>query len=129
MTESNTLKEIQIAFSKIGHRLFRQNVGMAWAGKSIPFTKKMMVQVYPGDVLVRNAYPLRAGLCVGSSDGIGFTKDGRFLAVEVKTDKGKPTEDQINFIAAVNRAGGIAFITRSVEEALKIVKKNPLTNT
>lgn len=119
VSEFNTLKEIQLAFSKLGHRIFRNNTAQAWAGKSIPFTKKMMVQVYPRDVLVRNAYPLRAGLCTGSSDGIGFTKDGRFLAIEIKSDKGKPTEEQISFITAVNRVGGIAFVAKSVEEAIE----------
>jgi hypothetical protein len=59
------------------------------------------------------------GLCPGSSDLIGwFVFQGRaiFLALEVKTPKGKPTEEQINFIQQVRKAGGIAGVVRSVED-------------
>lgn len=72
---------------------------------------------------------VRYGLQKGSSDLIGWTTkeiNGQrvavFTAIEVK-DKGRPTPEQLNFIAQVKAAGGIAGIARSSEEALEIVKQ------
>jgi hypothetical protein len=45
---------------------------------------------------------------------------GVFVALEVKTPKGKPTEEQINFIQRVRELGGFAGVARSVDEALNI---------
>ena len=45
-----------------------------------------------------------------------------FTAIEVK-DRGRPTPEQLNFIAQVKAAGGIAGVARSPEEALEIVKE------
>ena len=41
---------------------------------------------------------------------------GRFGAIEVKSATGKPTPEQTAFLAAVVKAGGIAFVARSVKE-------------
>lgn len=41
---------------------------------------------------------------------------GRFVAFEVKTDKGKPTKLQEAVIRKIVRAGGTALIVRSVED-------------
>ncbi len=41
---------------------------------------------------------------------------GRFFAIEVKSAEGKPTPEQTAFLAAVVRAGGIAFLARSVKD-------------
>lgn len=68
--------------------------------------------------------PIKFGLCVGSSDLIGISPDGRFLAVEVKTEKGKPTPDQIRFIEAVKRKGGIAGIARSPADAVALLSQS-----
>lgn len=63
---------------------------------------------------------VRAGLeCNGSADLIGWTKDGRFLAIELKSMTGKGTPAQDAFIAAVMAAGGVAFYARSPEEITK----------
>jgi len=107
--------------------LFRQNVGTGWAGDSIqrgPGT----VRLGPSDVVVRNARPLKAGLCKGSSDLIGWrsveiTADmvgqrlAVFVAIEVKSPKGRPTKPQLNFIEQVQAAGGIGTIARSATDA------------
>lgn len=45
-----------------------------------------------------------------------------FTAVEVKAPKGRPTDAQINFLAQVLKAGGLAGIARSPDEALTIVR-------
>lgn len=65
---------------------------------------------------------VRFGLCQGSSDLIGWTvRDGRaiFTAIECKTARGRLTPDQIRFLAAVERAGGIAIVGRSEDDVLR----------
>ena len=52
----------------------------------------------------------------GVSDIIGCLPGGRFLAIEVKAPKGKPTTEQLQFIDMINQAGGLAFVAHSVEE-------------
>lgn len=65
------------------------------------------------------------GLIPGSSDLIGWITIGGigyFLAIEVKTLKGKERIRQERFRKQVNEAGGIAFIARSLNEA--VIKLN-----
>ena len=120
VTESTIGKQIQLAFSKLGHRLFRMQSCMSWAGKAIHFSKSCTVTAYPGDVLIRKAFPIHSGI-EGMSDYGGFTKEGRSLWVEVKTDKGTPSEAQLNFIEQVKKSNGIAGICRNVEDALRLL--------
>ena len=70
--------------------------------------------------------PVRYGLCNGSADLIGIYK-GQFLAIEVKTAKGKPRENQLNFLKVVRDNGGIAGIARSTEDVKKILDGNILS--
>lgn len=56
------------------------------------------------------------GLCVGSSDLIGWTKDGRFLAIEIKRPGKNPTPPQQNFIDAVRLGGGVAGVARCADD-------------
>lgn len=59
------------------------------------------------------------GLGVGSADIIGILKgSGRFCAWEVKLEGRKMTPEQVAWHAVVNKAGGLAVVVRSVEEAL-----------
>jgi hypothetical protein len=53
----------------------------------------------------------------GCPDIIGCYK-GRFVGIEVKTPKGRQSDQQINFQAAVERAGGIYILARSVDDAV-----------
>lgn len=69
---------------------------------------------------------IRYGLCKGSSDLIGIY-EGRFLAIEVKTPKGRATKHQMNFLNAVNAAGGIGFIAKSPEDVKKHLTDRSLT--
>lgn len=68
------------------------------------------------------------GLCPGSADLIGWraitiTPEhvgqtlAVFLSIEVKTATGKPRSEQLRWLAAVQRHGGIAMIARSAQEA------------
>ena len=74
---------------------------------------------------------VRYGLCKGSSDLIGWrsltiTPDmvgqtvAVFAAIEVK-DRGRPTPEQLHFIAQVQAAGGLAGVARTVAEAEAIL--------
>jgi hypothetical protein len=40
-----------------------------------------------------------------------------FLSIEVKTDKGKPSTEQLRWQKVVKQHGGIAMIARSAQEA------------
>lgn len=60
---------------------------------------------------------------VGCSDIIGQMKDGRFLAIEVKREKGgKASDAQLKFIYAVQKYGGVAGVAHSVDDALRILE-------
>lgn len=61
---------------------------------------------------------VRTGLVVGASDLLGILKpNGRWFALEVKTDRGSPRPEQVWFIDLIRKMGGFACIVRSVEEA------------
>ena len=63
---------------------------------------------------------------VGSSDILGILNDGRLLAIEVKSAKGKLTKYQKDFIDGVNSAGGVAFVARSIDDVaigLRILRR------
>ena len=55
----------------------------------------------------------------GSSDIIGILPDGRFLAIEVKKPKQKPSADQREFLDRINSFGGFAIWVTSLDEARK----------
>src|SRR3990167_7357363 len=56
----------------------------------------------------------------GISDIIGCTKEGRFIAIEVKKPGGRPSPEQLEFIEMVNKQGGIAFIAYSIQDVLDV---------
>lgn len=113
MKETNITKDIMLHAHESLSCLFRNNVGR-----------------------LRNDRGewVHYGLCVGSSDLIGYTtiritpemvgQDiAVFTAAEVKTATGQPAEQQKNFIKAVIRAGGIAGIARSRYDFAGLVEK------
>jgi hypothetical protein len=126
MNETNLTKTIMLAVSMLrGTVTFRNNTGMGWTGDS--------VRRPDGSVIIREARPLHAGLCKGSSDLIGWTERvitpdmvGKrvavFTAVEIKTARGRATVEQLNFIERVRQAGGIAGIARSPEDAQNLIE-------
>lgn len=132
MAEREILNQIILAYSRIGARLFRNNVGVGWAGKVSRPHKRMTIEVGPGDIVIRNARPLHAGLCEGSSDLIGWTplkitEDdvGKtiavFTAIEIKYGKTATTPAQAAFTNVVLKSGGLSCIARSVEDALNLL--------
>lgn len=114
-------------------RLFRLNTGVGWAGDQVQHGgNSLPVQLGPGDVIVRNARPLHAGLCPGGSDLIGWrivpvTEDmvgqrlALFTAIECKTGRQRPTEKQRRFLDAVDGAGGVAGVARSSDDVLALL--------
>lgn len=62
------------------------------------------------------------GLPKGFSDLFGFRKeDGRAVFIEVKTETGRASPEQINFIRKMQLYGALAGIARSVEDARNII--------
>jgi hypothetical protein len=53
---------------------------------------------------------------IGVADIIGWRKGGQFFAIEVKSEKGRATPEQKQFIQDVKEDGGIAFIARSIDD-------------
>ena len=65
---------------------------------------------------------IRVGI-PGMSDLL-FVGNGFIAWIEVKTAKGRPSKEQLNFIERMKALGHRAGIARSVEEALWLIKKN-----
>jgi hypothetical protein len=110
-------------------RLWRNNVGTGWAGQATKVTQGNLNAIAhtlrPGDVVIRNGRPLHAGLCVGSSDLIGYRQvDGvaQFVALEVKSATGRPTTEQTRFLDHITTAGGCAAVVRSVADADSVLR-------
>jgi len=62
------------------------------------------------------------GVPVGFSDLFGFRKsDGKSVFIEVKTPTGVPSEEQLNFLRAMQEYGAIAGICRSAEDAIRLI--------
>lgn len=61
------------------------------------------------------SYPIRLAP-KGTADIIGVLPNGRFLAIEVKKKGNGPTEDQFNFLLAINNTGGLAFTAYSIDD-------------
>jgi hypothetical protein len=123
-SEQEIQQRILLACGSGSTRLWRNNVGSGWAGQATRVTagnlRAVAQSLRPGDVVIRNARPLHAGLCVGSSDLVGYrTVDGvaQFVAIEVKSQTGRPTPQQVAFLNHIRDAGGCSGIARSVGDA------------
>lgn len=57
----------------------------------------------------------------GFPDLAGVFPNGKFFAIEIKTDKGKLSEDQKNWITKLNMTGAIALVLRSKDEIREFV--------
>lgn len=100
------MQRVQLAASRLGWRLFRNNVGCLPDARGVP---------------------VRYGLCPGSADLVGWrslevTPDmvgqtiAQFVAVEVKGPKGRLTEQQAQWLNAVELAGGLTVVARGPED-------------
>ena len=112
-SETTLQNEIRLAVGQLKDvRMFRNNVGL---------------------FKTQDGRNVQTGLCVGSSDLIGFQsltitpdmvgqKIAVFTAIEIKTEKGKVSPQQEKFIEMVARFGGIGAIVRNVDDAMNVLK-------
>lgn len=132
MSDSPFLKRILLAVSRGPVRVFRNNNGVGWIGKLERPARATQVTVFPGDVVLRKARPLHAGLAEGSGDLVGWvSREIRpehvgqtwavFASLEAKEGTGRLSTAQSSWLAAVQAAGGIAAEVRSVEDAVEAV--------
>jgi hypothetical protein len=114
VTEQRIQQEIRLAISKGDTRVFRNNTGT---------------------LRDANGRPVQFGLAKGSADLIGWTtrtitpdmvgqRVAVFTSIEVKAPAGRVSPEQRQWMEAVQAAGGIAGVARSVEDALRIVTEH-----
>jgi len=107
VTEQRIQQQIRIACSHGQTRLFRNNTGT---------------------LRDQHGRPVQFGLCKGSADLIGWRtititpemvgqQVAVFASIEVKTATGRLRPEQQQWLDAVQAAGGIAGVARSVEDA------------
>jgi hypothetical protein len=129
MSEIDLMRRLQKLASSLGARLFRQNTGMAWVGAKVERGPRT-ARLGPNDIVIRNARPFHAGF-EGWSDLGGWTPVtvtpemigttvAVYAQVEVKLNA-SPTDPQIAWIDAVNKAGGRAGIARSEDDLRSIL--------
>lgn len=117
MSETDVMQEIMIEATRLGHRLHRNNVGMALFADARG-----------------NVQAVKYGVGgKGGSDLIGFTRklyfdDARyavevpvFTVVETKAARGRKREKQQQFIDYVLAAGGVAGFCYSVKDYHKLI--------
>jgi hypothetical protein len=64
---------------------------------------------------------IRANTARGMSDIMGVLKDGRTLAIEVKSRTGRMRPGQEEFLQTIRQAGGVAGVCRSVDDAVRLL--------
>jgi len=109
-SEQSIQQHIRLTCSTGATRLFRNNTGT---------------------LRDQHGRPVSFGLCKGSADLIGWRtvtitpemvgqQVAVFTSIEVKTPTGRVKPEQQQWMDAVQAAGGIAGVARSVEDALRI---------
>lgn len=100
-TETSTMRQILVAISALPGALFtRRNVGV--------------FKTLDGKMVVRCGIP-------GQADIAGCYR-GRAVEVEVKTDRGRLSDDQKRWKMAVERAGGVFIVARTPADALDALR-------
>jgi hypothetical protein len=64
---------------------------------------------------------IRANTQRGMSDIMGTLKDGRTLAIEVKSRTGRMRPGQEEFLQQIRDAGGVAGVCRSVDDVVRLL--------
>ena len=114
-SEQRIQQEIRLAISKGDTRVFRNNTGT---------------------LRDQHGRPVSFGLCKGSADLIGWRtvtitpemvgqQVAVFTSIEVKTPTGRLRPEQQQWLEAVQAAGGIAGVARSVEDAQALLTAQP----
>jgi hypothetical protein len=76
---------------------------------------------------IRHIFYFRVHQSLGSNRGISdiiaiHPSSGQLMALELKGDKGKLTQEQDNFLKNVTDASGIAAVIRSIEDLEAVLK-------
>jgi hypothetical protein len=114
LSEQRIQQEIRLAISHGDIKVFRNNTGT---------------------LRDQHGRPVQFGLCKGSADLIGWrtvtvtpemvgTQVAVFLSIEVKTPTGRLRPEQQQWLDAVQAAGGIAGVARSVEDAQRLTMRD-----
>ena len=104
--EHSIQKEIQVALSRKGYKVFRANVG---------------------SVRTSDGRFFKTGLPSGFFDLFGFRpEDGKIFFIEVKNETGKARPDQIRFHEMLTKREIIHGIARSAGDAIKIVEEGKI---
>lgn len=133
--ETQIVNEIMLGTSKLGTRLFRNVRGFFYTQDGVRALIDAAKSLNIGRILsaIKMLRQVRAGLqAAGSSDLIGFkpvliTQDmvgtviAQLVALEIKTDTGAASEEQLHFIDFVQKNGGLSGVCRSLQDALKIL--------
>jgi len=112
VSEQTIQQHIRLACSIGTCRLFRNNTGT---------------------LRDQHGRPVQFGLCKGSADLIGWRtvtitpemvgqQVAVFTSIEVKTPTGRIRQQQQQWLNAVQAAGGIAGVVRSVEDAMDLLR-------
>ena len=100
MNEHSIQNAIRLRLSELGYCVFRANVGR---------------------FQTKDGRWFDTGLPRGFSD-LFAVKDGKIYFLEVKSETGKPSAEQLSFLAVMrDRYGCVAEIVRSVDDAIKAV--------
>jgi hypothetical protein len=114
LSEQRIQQEIRLAISHGDTKVFRNNTGT---------------------LKDANGRPVQFGLCKGSADLIGWRtvtvtpemvgqRIAVFTSIEVKTPTGRLRPEQQQWLDAVQAAGGIAGVARSVEDAQRLTMRD-----
>lgn len=105
MKNSSTCKPESVVEGEILDWLAASGTGFYWKNTSGGF--------YDGKRIRKHTSPFAIN---GTSDILGVTNSGRFVALEVKNERGRPSPEQIVFIKRVQSCGALAAIVRSVDQ-------------
>ena len=103
MQETQIQNKILAALKKAGIFCWRCNNGAVWDSK---------LHTYRASVTLK-----------GVPDIIGILPGGIFLGIEVKTDKGRQSPDQLLFQKRLEEEGGIYILARSVDDVKIVINR------
>jgi len=92
----------------------RSNVGCGYLLRADQYHRL----VAAGSLKAGEARFMRFGF-KGAADITGQLRDGKRLEVECKADRGVVSDDQAAFLQAVNGAGGVGIVARSVDDVVR----------